>query len=253
MSGLLLRLGARALGRAGAVHTAARLPFAAAPALAEKVGVAPPELPPTIDAAGQPKPNPVDSTAAAGTTASESTRRRASAAPAPQGAIIEPPPVMVLVASGQPPPGRRRSASAALSTHFEPQAATDPAFPVQASPDAPPADSAKDRTRSPGRLAERSPARLSIPAIEPLLPKPPFTRPSAQSPWADRAAGPARGPVASDRAEETTEVHVTIGRIEVTAVHEPAQPSRPPPSKPAPMTLDEYLARRQGGQPGGNR
>lgn len=56
----------------------------------------------------------------------------------------------------------------------------------------------------------------------------------------------ARQPIAAW--EETTEVHVTIGRIEVTAVQEaPAQ--RPAPRRRnAPMSLDEYIARRQGGR-----
>ena len=49
--------------------------------------------------------------------------------------------------------------------------------------------------------------------------------------------------------EETTEVHVSIGRIEVTAVHEPA-PAKPATARrPAPMSLDEYLAKRHGRQP----
>jgi hypothetical protein len=49
-------------------------------------------------------------------------------------------------------------------------------------------------------------------------------------------------------AEEATEVHVTIGRIEVTAVHE--TPSQKPAARrrPAPLTLDEYIARRQEGR-----
>ena len=48
---------------------------------------------------------------------------------------------------------------------------------------------------------------------------------------------------------ETNEVHVTIGRIEITAVHAP-QPTKPPPS-PAkkPVSLDEYLAKRNGSGP----
>lgn len=48
--------------------------------------------------------------------------------------------------------------------------------------------------------------------------------------------------------EETTEVHVTIGRIEVTAVQE--TPSQKPATRrrPAPMSLDDYIARRQGGR-----
>jgi hypothetical protein len=49
--------------------------------------------------------------------------------------------------------------------------------------------------------------------------------------------------------EETTEVHVHIGRIEVIAVHEPA-PAKPAAARrPAPMSLDDYLAKRHGGRP----
>lgn len=49
-----------------------------------------------------------------------------------------------------------------------------------------------------------------------------------------------QGPV-----EETTEVHVSIGRIEVTAVHEAPTAKRQPPAASKLMTLDEYLARRR--------
>lgn len=51
------------------------------------------------------------------------------------------------------------------------------------------------------------------------------------------------------KATETNEVHVTIGRIEITAVHAP-QPTKPTPS-PAkkPVSLDEYLAKRNGSEP----
>lgn len=45
--------------------------------------------------------------------------------------------------------------------------------------------------------------------------------------------------------EETTEVHVNIGRIEIAAVHAPAAPKRSQASGKQPMSLDEYLAKRQ--------
>ena len=54
----------------------------------------------------------------------------------------------------------------------------------------------------------------------------------------------------SDRREPSRdEVHITIGRLEVTAVHAPAPPRRPAsaPVDPA-MSLDQYLARRRGGR-----
>jgi hypothetical protein len=43
--------------------------------------------------------------------------------------------------------------------------------------------------------------------------------------------------------QEPNEVHIHIGRIEVTAVHEAAAPRRRRESAPA-MTLDAYLAKR---------
>jgi hypothetical protein len=44
-----------------------------------------------------------------------------------------------------------------------------------------------------------------------------------------------------------TDVHITIGRIEVTAVHPPAASPRKPREARAPMSLDDYLTRRQKG------
>jgi hypothetical protein len=43
---------------------------------------------------------------------------------------------------------------------------------------------------------------------------------------------------------EPSEVHIHIGRIEVSAVHEVAPPRRPPAPRPPPMSLDAYLAKR---------
>jgi len=53
---------------------------------------------------------------------------------------------------------------------------------------------------------------------------------------------------ASAPADEPAEVHVHIGRIEVTAVQEPDR-RRKPPTGPQPMSLNEYLKRRQRGRP----
>jgi hypothetical protein len=43
-------------------------------------------------------------------------------------------------------------------------------------------------------------------------------------------------------------VHVTIGRIEVTAVQEAGGQKPAARRRPAPMSLDEYIARRQDGR-----
>lgn len=53
---------------------------------------------------------------------------------------------------------------------------------------------------------------------------------------------PAQRPGATD---DSTEVHIHIGRIDVTAVHEPPPRRRAPVASAAPMSLDAYLAKRR--------
>jgi hypothetical protein len=53
-------------------------------------------------------------------------------------------------------------------------------------------------------------------------------------------------PARSESGREETVVHVTIGRIEVRAVREPAKPA-PQPARPPAMSLEEYLRRRSEG------
>jgi hypothetical protein len=51
-------------------------------------------------------------------------------------------------------------------------------------------------------------------------------------------------------AAETPDVHIHIGRVELTALAAPAAPRRKPPASTAsPMSLDEYLRRRDGRAP----
>ena len=73
----------------------------------------------------------------------------------------------------------------------------------------------------------------------PHVPAPVFVMPPLTA-----AAGPARGrqPVGGG---ETTDVHVSIGRIELTAVQEAPPPvRRAAPAKPS-LSLHDYLGRRQ--------
>jgi hypothetical protein len=56
------------------------------------------------------------------------------------------------------------------------------------------------------------------------------------------SAIPAQRPGATD---DSTEVHIHIGRIDVTAVHEPPPRRRAPVTGNAPMSLDAYLAKRR--------
>jgi len=89
-----------------------------------------------------------------------------------------------------------------------------------------------------GRSAEMPPP--PTPLVVPVETAP---FPSSWDPGPVRAA-----PFAPTRDEdrEPTEVHVHIGRIEVTAVHEPAPPKRTRQPARKPMSLDEYLSRRGG-------
>lgn len=88
---------------------------------------------------------------------------------------------------------------------------------------------------------------------------PVYTATNITAPEYVSSAAPPRRPAARVRSQpmryldtkatETNEVHVTIGRIEITAVHAP-QPAKPSPSPgKKPVSLDEYLAKRNGSGP----
>lgn len=83
----------------------------------------------------------------------------------------------------------------------------------------------------------------TIPA--PLLPLKNTAQPSVLSLGAVAQRGESGASAWKSQVEETTEVHVSIGRIEVTAMHETSPPKRQAPAAAKPMTLDEYLARRR--------
>ncbi|MCX7196309.1 MAG: hypothetical protein NTV37_10685 [Proteobacteria bacterium] len=78
----------------------------------------------------------------------------------------------------------------------------------------------------------------------PLLPLKNAARPSALNVSAAAQRGELGGYGRQGQADEITEVHVSIGRIEVTAVHESPPPKRQAPTPAKPLSLDEYLARR---------
>jgi hypothetical protein len=80
----------------------------------------------------------------------------------------------------------------------------------------------------------REPSLLIPLAAPPAIAAPPITRwPGITDPATHAAAS-----------GEPSEVHIHIGRIEVSAVHEAAPPRRPPAPRPLPMSLDAYLAKR---------
>jgi hypothetical protein len=82
-------------------------------------------------------------------------------------------------------------------------------------------------------------------APEPLLP--PIARVDAPVAGAIRSV-PATPPVTAGlRHAESNEVHVTIGRIEITAVHEAAPPRRTGRTGKPLTSLEDYLRQRQRG------
>lgn len=80
--------------------------------------------------------------------------------------------------------------------------------------------------------------------LSPLLPLKNATNPSAMNASAAAQHGERGGSSRQGRVDEITEVHVSIGRIEVTAVHESPAPKRQAPIPAKPLSLNEYLARR---------
>jgi hypothetical protein len=249
MSRLFHRLAAQATGSAGpSVHSLARIPYVAPLELAEEVQ-APNAPPPRSE---QPRP-----------TATEPTRPSRAAldtrAP-PRAASTE-------TISSEPPPLMPSS-----SPDSPKRPATEHVAPLDVPVDnTPGALLDADAQPSEHRLRAALPSVLRVPQTDPeQQPEPAHStppqaeRPSAPTPNSvpDPLLRPSR-PTQYQRGSvrphnlgqsfetrkqdesETTEVHVHIGRIEVTAVHEapPDKPKRPPVR--GPMSLDEYLTRRK--------
>ena len=83
-------------------------------------------------------------------------------------------------------------------------------------------------------------------APPPLMPLQNPAQHSTLNPGAVAQHAKPGGATWQSQVEETTEVHVSIGRIEVTAVHESSPPRRDERQVHKPMSLDEYLTKRQG-------
>ncbi|MGV8803575.1 MAG: hypothetical protein ACWA6Y_01265 [Polaromonas sp.] len=257
MNGLLHRLAARATGSALTLRADARLAYgASAPLPAEPPG------PRLSEAAPAPSPEnfrPNDSHPSSFTARQAAPPRmtdavandapKAQQAPKPQ----TPAPARLLAASqpGLTPGDAQAPAVASLSPQrasldaglpAQAPAAPQPAQPSTATPAPPlsqrPDPSAFVQPSHPNRHAPAPPAA----APAPLLPRQSNAPPPASAHWP--AASPATSPARA--AAEATEVHVHIGRIEVTAMHEAAPPrKRPAAAAPASTPLDAYLAARQ--------
>jgi hypothetical protein len=260
MSGFLRRLATRAMGIAPMVRATASSPFSTMPSLVEES--LPVEMP---VAAGHSASTPV--------TAGRPWRPDVRGGVAPP--VNGPSPGPAGDAShlgdlgdlgdldlGRPDwrAGRRslapapKSGSAATGGAREPE--PSPLLPAQPETGALPLSSPEGRVAIGPATAEAeaedaplvSDGSVSVASGPAELLLPPV-RLSVAAGWFDRErSGAERRPGGSRPAtvEETTEVHVSIGRIEVTAVHEAPPPKRAAPRRPAPMSLDEYVATRQG-------
>lgn len=255
MKGLLHRLAERAAGTATAIRSDARLPFArVAPAFGDSDTTdAGPRLGAAIEPAVVPQApvaarveTPVPAAARGSTQASQATARAAPLGPAapPRGqttapAALDAPAVRVAVEAAPTPPRRAEGAAAnAMMKSIEDRrvdaTVQEQRLPLHAAgtPDpAPPPRSAETARRRPG------PAPL-MPAVAPA----PLPSGAAVAAAVLRNSD-GRAAVALSAADEPNEVHIHIGRIDVTATNEPA-PRRRPAAATAPVSLGTYLARR---------
>jgi hypothetical protein len=224
------------MGLTQSVHSAARLPYAPPPTLIE------PELPEAV----LPNSVPGDSRSARQWTVEDPVRRldvpeNVPDKPAFEARVADHAAFVPDVprASIGPTPVAAETGQAGFADEESPAESVADLMPrnVRRTIDA-------DSPNHEPRVSVLGPA----PMVEPLLPP---QRAMHSPAWNARNRSPdsSRGPASASGAGEATEVHVTIGRIEVTAVHEAPPSKRRTPPSAKPMTLEEYLARRRGERP----
>jgi hypothetical protein len=248
MTGFLQRLAERATGAAHPLRAVSTAPFAPLPDLPEEMlqpvdvmnvansDVASPMLAAAKHALTEQKPGQ-------GANANPSQRSEAmtsgvehddySGALARSPAALEPHVEASAIRSASTPPTTLMPRNTSVASSPAGEVETKPPSPSQALRDTA-ARQPELRTLAPETIAK----------VEPLLPlaqpaREPF-RPTAN------ASNGNSGRSLAGLVEETTEVLVSIGRIEVTAVHEPAPPKPAASRRNAPMSLDDYLAKRYG-------
>lgn len=259
MSGLFLRLAAQATGQRGTMlHSPARLPYQSLPERlqpAPEFATAPPSR-----ADRQPSQVPTDQSqrvapATSPTRHAPSGRLQEQADKVTQEEWIAPLPPLTnrpgvtlrtepAGLSGRAPEKHAETRGpAAPAALLQPQSPDDTSVPLAQVPVELPLQPAAQQSVLPangsevGAVPERTLDKLVLPL--PLLPaSPPGAAPApAASASASASALPAREP---------DEVHIHIGRIEVTAIQESRPASKPSRKGAAPLSLDDYLARRKG-------
>ncbi len=257
MSGLFLRLAAQATGQRGTtLHSPARLPYQSLP---ERLQPAPDfATAPPSRADRHPLQVPADSaqrvaTSAPPTRHAPSGRLQEQAEKVTQEEWIAPLPRPGVTLRAKPAglSGSAPGKHAEIRGPAVPAAMLPPQSPDDLSTSVPLAQVPVELPLQPvaqpsvfsangsevGAVPERTLDKLVLPL--PLLPaSPPGAAPApAASASASASALPARAP---------DEVHIHIGRIEVTAIQESRPAGKPSRKGAAPLSLDDYLARRKG-------
>ena len=257
MTGLLHRLAARANGSAWTVRSDARLPFAS-----ETWGQAAIETPaPPTEPVALLQPSaaalaPHSPAAEAGEPTEPSAKLHApDALPLQQQKQHQKPQQQHAFGQGlasepshalMPVPAMPHSTVQLHQQHQQPFA-TDAPLPTQppghrtALPQ--PAPDATAASRPVAAHPHTAPA-FAQNAPEPLLPPVSAHSVAASAGLAPRANPGAWAATAQPAAREDTEVHIHIGRIDVTAVHEAPKPKSRARERTHPVSLDAYLAAR---------
>jgi hypothetical protein len=238
MSGFLGRLAAQALGQTVPVRSAARLPYGEPPPFAAMTtetgeqppgslehsnGITPRRAPPAAQMAPEHRRETADGDAGQPTLVSKPASRQSPSGYPAAIRVRQPVPTPLI---RQQPDIVQQTGDLVATTRFDRQA--------EAEVDRQGVEAATQTT-----AGRRNPPQARRP-----VPPPPLLEPAAFDAAREQRLPPQPAAARAGKVEETTEVHVSIGRIEVTAVHEAAPPRRLAPRATKPMGLDEYLARR---------
>ncbi len=239
MSGFLHRLAAQAMGRTNTLRSAVRTPYAAP--FSPVSTVEPDRQGSTLDTAGNERQHVGDRGAERDAMSSPeqhhtNTATEIGTQPGDNEVTLSSPEVLVVQSDTVYTKSDR---SNGLSS--SPKAMLQQSGKEKTVASEPPVLADGIETRLP-EINSTAPTNNNYPS--PLLPLKNATRPSALNTNVAAQRGEHSGASRQSQVDEITEVHVSIGRIEVTAVHESPPPKRQAPAAAKPLSLDEYLARR---------
>jgi hypothetical protein len=273
MSGYLQRLAARAMGMARPMRTVAATAFAEMPTLREETALVTAEQLISAGSMAVGAPMAVQAPEVQGREVGAPIEAQATTRTAPGGRFAMPTELPAgsiqpasLVEGGRGSPAldstisesvRARGENVASGDHHATADRQTPAtlLPLAASEMVSRTGAHAPASESPRPAPQVSDAPVTA-GIRPIVSPQPLLQPLIGShvrvngphggQW--RGAGGSATDAPGGRVEETTEVHVNIGRIEVTAVHETPAAKPAPRRRNTPMSLDQYVAHRQGGR-----